>query len=88
MLITAHFKTLTKAIAEARKYGVQPNYDTIVQQLRRGEASVMAITVDRKLTFERLPHARKRRIKLTIDVIGRVVPVQRVPKYIMPCLVY
>lgn len=75
MLITARFTTLTKAVTEAKKYGVSPCYHTLARRLQRGETPSFSITLDRKLTFTHVPDAAVRPFRLTIDVVGRVVPV-------------
>lgn len=73
-MITARFKTLKKAIAEARKYGVFPVYPTLCKKLNAGETPAFYITLDRKVTFARVPDP-DRPFMIQIDVYGQVIPV-------------
>lgn len=75
--ITAHFNELKRAVAEARKYGVIHTYEAILQQIHLNGKFVHHITADRDLVLTKV---NDHRWKLAIEVQGRVVPVDTMPK--------
>lgn len=75
--ITARFATLRKAVAEARKYGAPQTYEAVRQQMTLSGTYTHDITHDRQLAITRQASGAW---KLSVQVSGRVVPVNQMPK--------
>ena len=78
MIITAHFNSLQRAVAEARKYGATASYDAVNARIQQQDGRfVHDITSARQLTISR---AQGKGWTLAVDVAGAARPVTQMPK--------
>lgn len=77
MIITAHFNSLQRAVAEARKYGATASYEAVDARIQQEGRFTHDITSTRQLTIRR---AQGKGWTLAVDVAGAVRPVSQMPK--------
>jgi len=75
--ITAHFSSLRRALAEARRYGVTAALPTVQRSIQSKGVFLHYLSVTRILSISKARGSKQ--WQLAVDVAGRVVPVDAKP---------